>query len=114
MPGSRPATTEPAVERDDQKQILSGGNRGRLEASILASSGSWSRAGRLALPLVKKSKEQASGNIAFHRVLFGLAPSPFLLAAVIKEHLQLYKSVNPKLVEETERSMYVDDLITGG
>ena len=53
-------------------------------------------------------------TLRFTRVLFGLAPSPFLLAAVIKEHLQRYKSVNPKLVEEIERSMYVDDLITGG
>ena len=50
----------------------------------------------------------------FTRVLFGLAPSPFLLAAVIKEHLQRYKMVNPELVEQIERSMYVDDLISGG
>ena len=41
----------------------------------------------------------------FTRVLFGLAPSPFLLAAVIKEHLHRYKMVNPELV---------DDLISGG
>ena len=52
-------------------------------------------------------------TLRFTRVLFGSAPSPFLLAAVIKEHLQQYKSVNPKLVEEIEHSMYVDDLITG-
>ena len=52
-------------------------------------------------------------TLRFTRVLFGIALSPFLLAAVIKEHLR-YKSVNPKLVEEIERSMYVDDLITGG
>ena len=50
----------------------------------------------------------------FTQVLFGLVPSPFLLAAVIKEHLQRYKMVNPELVEEIERSMYVDDLISGG
>ena len=53
-------------------------------------------------------------TLRFTRVLFGLAPSPFLLAAVIKEHLQRYKMVNPELVEEIERSMYVDDLISGG
>ena len=41
----------------------------------------------------------------FTRVLFGLAPSPFLLAAVIKAHLHRYKMVNPELV---------DDLISGG
>ena len=50
----------------------------------------------------------------FTRVLFGLAPSLFPLATVIREHLLRYKSVNPKLVEEVERSIYVDDLITGG
>ena len=53
-------------------------------------------------------------TLRFTRVLFGLAASPFLLAAVIREHLRRYKSVNPKVVEEIERSMYVDDLITGG
>ena len=50
----------------------------------------------------------------FTRVLFGLAPSPFLLAAVIKEHLQKCRAANPEVVEEIERSLYVDDLIGGG
>ena len=53
-------------------------------------------------------------TLCFTRVLFSLAPSPFLLAAVIREHLRRCKSVNPKPVEEIERRMYVDDLITGG
>ena len=63
---------------------------------------------------LKDLRSRQVETLRFTRVLFGLAPSPFLLAAVIKEHLQRYKSVNPKLVEEIERSMYVDDLITGG
>ena len=63
---------------------------------------------------LKDLRSRQVETLCFIRVLFGLAPSPFLLAAVIKEHLQQYKSVNPKLVEEIERSMYVDDLITGG
>lgn len=62
---------------------------------------------------LKDLRSKQVETLRFTRVLFGLAPSPFLLAAVIKEDLQRYKSVNPKLVEEIERSMYVDDLITG-
>lgn len=31
--------------------------------------------------------------LRFTRVLFGLAPSPFLLAEIINEHLQQYKEV---------------------
>ena len=54
------------------------------------------------------------GVFRFTRVLFGLAPSPFLLAAVIKEHLQKCRAANPTVVEEIERSLYVDDLIGGG
>ena len=50
----------------------------------------------------------------FTRVLFGLALSPLLLDAVIKQHLQRYKLVNLELVEEIERIKYEDDLISGG
>ena len=50
----------------------------------------------------------------FTRVLFGLALSPLLLDAVIKQHLQRYKLVSPELVEEIERIKYEDDLISGG
>ncbi|XP_066029903.1 uncharacterized protein [Pocillopora verrucosa] len=63
---------------------------------------------------IKDLASKQVDTLRFTRVLFGLAPSPFLLAAVIKEHLQRYKMVNPELVEEIERSMYVDDLISGG
>ena len=52
--------------------------------------------------------------VRFTRVLFGLALSPFRLAAVIKEHLQNCKLLNEKIVEEIERSLYVDYLISGG
>ena len=57
---------------------------------------------------LKDLRSKQVETLRFTRILFGLAPSPFLLAAVIKEHLQRYQSVNPKC------SMYVDDLITGG
>ena len=62
---------------------------------------------------LKDLRSRQVETLRFTSVLFGLVLSPFLLAAVIKEHLQQYKSVNPKLVEEIEHSMYVDDLITG-
>ena len=51
--------------------------------------------------------------LRFTRALFGLAPSPFLLAGVIKEHLRSLKSKYPDLVAEIEKSLYVDDLIGG-
>ena len=63
---------------------------------------------------IKDLASQQVETLRFTRVLFGLAPSSILLAAVIKEHLQRYKIVNPELVEERERSMYVEDLISGG
>lgn len=48
------------------------------------------------------------------RVLFGLAPSPFLLGGVLECHLDTWAE---KYLEEVERlcqSFYVDDLLTGG
>ena len=53
--------------------------------------------------------------LRFTRALFGLAPSPFLLAAVIQEHLHTCKETQSRadLVAEIERSLYVDDLISG-
>ena len=54
--------------------------------------------------------------LRFTRALFGLALSPFLLAAVIKEHLHTCKATQNRadLEAEIERSLYVDDLISGG
>ena len=51
--------------------------------------------------------------LRFTRALFGLAPSPFLLAGVIKEHLRSFQQKYPDLVAEIEKSLYVDDLISG-
>ena len=51
--------------------------------------------------------------LRFTCALFGLAPSPFLLAGVIREHLQKYKENCPDVVSEIEKSLYVDDLISG-
>ena len=63
---------------------------------------------------LKDLKTKQVEVLRFTRALFGLGPSPFLLAAVIKEHLRNCRPVHPKIVEEIERSLYVDDLIGGG
>ena len=52
--------------------------------------------------------------LRFTRALFGLAPSPFLLGAVIKQHLEACRNSFPELVKEIEKSLYVDDLVSGG
>ena len=50
----------------------------------------------------------------FTRALFGLAPSPFLLGGVIEQHLESWSGKLPQSVAEILRSLYVDDLISGG
>ena len=52
-------------------------------------------------------------TLRFTRALFGLAPSPFLLGAVIEHHLGTWESRKPEVVAEIRKSIYVDDLITG-
>ena len=52
-------------------------------------------------------------TLRFTRVLFGLAPSPFLLAGVIEQHLSSSEEKCPDTVGELRRSLYVDDLLTG-
>ena len=50
----------------------------------------------------------------FTRVLFGLAPSPFLLDGVLEYHLDSWAQRYPEDAERLRRSFYVDDLLTGG
>ena len=52
--------------------------------------------------------------LRFTRALFGLAPSPFLLGGVIQQHLTNFRTVCPEIVSEIEKSLYVDDRISGG
>ncbi|GFU94500.1 integrase catalytic domain-containing protein [Trichonephila clavipes] len=49
----------------------------------------------------------------FTRVLFGLRPSPYLLAATLKHHFKKYKKQYPHTFELLNSSIYVDDLICG-
>ncbi|XP_067039928.1 uncharacterized protein [Acropora muricata] len=50
----------------------------------------------------------------FTRVLFGLAPSPFLLGGVLECHLDAWAKKYPEETEHLRRSFYVDDLLSGG
>ena len=50
----------------------------------------------------------------FTRALFGLTSSPFLLCGVINQHLTLWEVRYPEFVEEIRKSLYVDDLLSGG
>jgi hypothetical protein len=49
----------------------------------------------------------------FNRLVFGLRPSPSILGATIKHHLRLFKQSEPEIAELLEKSLYVDDLVTG-
>ena len=62
----------------------------------------------------KDLKTKEIEALRFTRALFGLAPSPFLLGGGLREHLELCRERFPAEVEEILRSLYVDDLITGG
>lgn len=47
-------------------------------------------------------------------MVFGLAPSPFLLNGVIQQHLELWRPHLPESVSEALKSLYADDFISGG
>ena len=50
----------------------------------------------------------------FTRVLFGLAPSPFLLGGVLEHRLSSWSKKYRDEVERLRCSLYVDDILTGG
>ena len=62
----------------------------------------------------RKSEHGKLEILRFTRALFGLAPSPFLLGGVIEAHLDAWEEREPEIVAELRRSLYVDDLLTGG
>ena len=62
----------------------------------------------------RKSEHGKLELLRFTRALFGLAPSPFLLGGVIEAHLDAWEEREPEIVAEHRRSLYVDDLLTGG
>ena len=48
----------------------------------------------------------------FTRVIFGAAPSQFLLNSVVKMHVEKYQEIDPDFVMKMKRSFYVDDFNT--
>ena len=59
-----------------------------------------------------KSLNSNIKHLRFSRLVFGLRPSPAILGATIYQHLNAYK--DPELIELMKRSLYVDDLLSGG
>ena len=51
--------------------------------------------------------------LRFTRVTFGVASSPFLLNATIRNHMEQFKDTRPELVNKLLRSLYVDDVVSG-
>lgn len=63
---------------------------------------------------LKDPSSQTVETLRFTRALFGLTSSPFLLGGVIQQLLESCRQNYPDIVSEIERSLYVDDLISGG
>ena len=62
-----------------------------------------------------KDKETLNVEVVrFTRALFGLVQSPFLLGGTLHQYLEGMKERYPSAVEEIKKSLYVDDVITGG
>ena len=51
--------------------------------------------------------------LQFARIVFRLSPSPFLLNATIRHHLEKYVPSQPEIVSCLLKSIYVDDIVTG-
>ncbi|XP_022804811.1 uncharacterized protein LOC111342037 [Stylophora pistillata] len=64
--------------------------------------------------LLKEPSNQIVETMRSTRALFGLTSSPFLLGGVIQHLLESCRQNYPNIVGEIERSLYLDDLISGG
>ena len=63
------------------------------------------------------SVEEAEPKIEefrFTRALFGAGPSPYILSATIRHHLERCKKDDREFVEDVQQSLYVDDYLSGG
>ena len=52
-------------------------------------------------------------KLRFCRVIFGAAPSQFLLNGSVKKHVNKYEKIDPLFTEKVRKSFYVDDLCSG-
>ena len=62
----------------------------------------------------RDNNEQLVKVYRFTRALFGLTSSPFLLGGVLEAHLETWAAQYPEESDLLRRSLYVDDLLTGG
>ena len=60
-----------------------------------------------------ESSESEIIVMRFTRVVFGVSASPFLLNATLDHHMTKFESVDLQLVNKFQRSVYVDDLVSG-
>ena len=51
--------------------------------------------------------------LRFLRLVFGLTSSPFSLMGTVSEHIDQYRLDDPRFVEQVQRDLYMDDIITG-
>ena len=61
-------------------------------------------------------KNQGNGrrrlvHFRFTRVIFGATSSPFLLAATLRHHIELYRKKHPDKIDLIKNSFYVDDFL---
>ena len=63
---------------------------------------------------LKDLNSQTVEALRFTRALFGFTCSPFLLGGVVQHLLESCREKYPEIVREIEKSLYVDDLISGG
>ena len=62
----------------------------------------------------RDNNEQLVKVYRFTRALFGLTSSPFLLGGALEAHLETWAAQYPEESDLLRRSLYVDDLLTGG
>ena len=62
----------------------------------------------------KDLNSQTVEALRFTRAIFGLTCSPFLLGGVVQHLLESCREKYAEIVREIEKSLYVDDLISGG
>eukprot|EP00112_Aurelia_sp_Birch-Aquarium-sp1_P001131 Seg1117.2 transcript_id=Seg1117.2/GoldUCD/mRNA.D3Y31 product="hypothetical protein" protein_id=Seg1117.2/GoldUCD/D3Y31 len=63
---------------------------------------------------IKDIQQEEVEVLRFTRALFGLTQSPFLLGGTLEQHLLSYDGQHAETIEEIRRSLYVDDVISGG